>query len=81
MDWVLTNAQYELLLCDAPVIIYDRDEDTPKEHSKKEMDDLVARWNEKKKKEKNFQKQNILKLNNIVYKEMVLYRIISLFYI
>ena len=32
----------------------------------------------KKKKEKNFQKQNILKLNNI-YKEMVLYRIISLF--
>lgn len=52
MDWVLTNAQYELLLCDAPVIIYDRDEDTPKEHSKKEMDDLVARWNEKKKKEK-----------------------------
>ncbi|WP_368109380.1 hypothetical protein [Bacteroides salyersiae] len=52
MDWVLTNAQYELLLCDAPVIIYNRDDDTPKEHSKKEMDDLVARWNEKKKKEK-----------------------------
>lgn len=52
MDWVLTNAQYELLLCDAPVIIYKRDDDTPKEHSKKEMDDLVARWNEKKKKEK-----------------------------
>lgn len=52
MDWVLTNAQYELLLCDAPVIIYDRDDGTPKEHSKKEMDDLVARWNEKKKKEK-----------------------------
>lgn len=52
MDWVLTNAQYELLLYDAPVIIYNRDDDTPKEHSKKEMDDLVARWNEKKKKEK-----------------------------
>lgn len=52
MDWVLTNAQYELLLCDAPVIIYNRDDDTPKEHCKKEMDDLVARWNEKKKKEK-----------------------------
>lgn len=52
MDWVLTNAQYELLLCDAPVIIYNRDDDTPKEHCKKEMDDLVTRWNEKKKKEK-----------------------------
>ncbi len=35
----------------------------------------------KRRKKKNFQKQNILKLNNIVYKEMVLYRIISLFYI
>lgn len=52
MDWVLTNAQYELLLCDAPVIIYDRGDDTPKEHSKKEMDDLVSKWKEKKKKEK-----------------------------
>lgn len=24
MDWVLTCAQYELLMCDAPIVVYDK---------------------------------------------------------
>lgn len=52
MDCVLTNAQYELLMCDAPIIVYSKDkEGKDRKHTRKEMDDLVKRWNEKKKRE------------------------------
>ena len=52
MDCVLTNAQYELLMCDAPIVVYSKDNDgKDKKHTQKEMDDLVKRWNETKNRE------------------------------
>lgn len=50
MDWVLTCAQYELLMCDAPIVVYDNDNNTgQKEHTAKEMEDLKRKWEEKRK--------------------------------
>ena len=44
MDWVLTCAQYELFMCDAPIVVYDNDNNTgQKEHTAKEMVDLKTR--------------------------------------
>lgn len=51
MDYVLTNAQYELLMCDAPFVSYNH-EDTEggeKKHTAKEMQELTRRWEEKRK--------------------------------
>ena len=30
MDWVLTNALYELLICDAPIVVYNNDDKVDK---------------------------------------------------
>ena len=50
MDWVLTCAQYELFMCDAPIVVYDNDNNTgQKEHTSKEMEDLKRKWEEKRK--------------------------------
>ncbi len=50
MDWVLTCAQYELFMCDAPIVVYDNDNNTgQKEHTAKEMEDLKRKWDEKRK--------------------------------
>ena len=40
MDWVLTCAQYELLMCDAPIVVYDKADTEQKTHTAKEMEDL-----------------------------------------
>lgn len=47
MDCVLTNAQYELFLCDSPLVVYDRP-DREKRHTAKEMDELKKKWEEKR---------------------------------
>ena len=50
MDWVLTCAQYELFMCDAPIVVYDNDNNTgQKEHTAIEMEDLNRKWEEKRK--------------------------------
>jgi hypothetical protein len=48
MDWVLSNAHLELLICDQPIISYKKQKDK-KEHTKKEMDDIMAKWEAKRK--------------------------------
>lgn len=48
MDWVLSNAQLELLICDQPLIVYKKSKDE-KKHTKKEMDDVMKKWEEKRK--------------------------------
>ena len=50
-DCVLTNAQYELLTIDQPLILYNHKEGTEK-HSAKEMEELAIRWQEKRKGQK-----------------------------
>ena len=44
MDWVLTCAQYELLMCDAPIVVYDKADTEQKTHTAKEMEDLKRKW-------------------------------------
>lgn len=48
MDWVLTNAQLELLICDQPLIVYKKSKDETK-HTKKEMNEVMRKWEEKRK--------------------------------
>lgn len=50
MDWVLSNAHLELLICDQPLIVYKKDKDKTT-HTKKEMDSVWAKWEEKRKKQ------------------------------
>lgn len=47
MDWVLTNAQLELLICDQPLIVYKKSKDETK-HTKKEMNEVMRKWEEKR---------------------------------
>lgn len=50
MDWVLTYAQYELLVCDAPVVVYDNvDNVEGKAHTAKEMEEMKKNWEAKRK--------------------------------
>nr|DAW96502.1 MAG TPA: hypothetical protein [Bacteriophage sp.] len=49
MDWVLTCAQYELFMCDAPIVVYDKADTEQKTHTAKEMEDLKRKWEEKRK--------------------------------
>lgn len=59
MDWVLTCAQYELFMCDAPIVVYDNDNNTgQKEHTANEMEDLKRKW-EAKRKEQEMKGQRI----------------------
>lgn len=51
MDWVLTNAQLELLISDQPIISYKREKDDKGKHTKKEMDDIMKKWEEKRKRQ------------------------------
>lgn len=50
MDWVLTNAQLELLICDQPIIVYKKSKGEVK-HTRREMDDAMRKWEEKRKKQ------------------------------
>lgn len=49
MDWVLSNAHLELLICDQPIISYKKRNDDKPNHTKKEMDSIMAKWKEKRK--------------------------------
>ena len=48
MDWVLSHAQLELLIYDQPIVSY-RKKDDKNGHTKKEMDDMMAKWEAKRK--------------------------------
>lgn len=48
MDWVLSNAHLELLISDQPFVSYKKQKDE-KKHTKKEMDDIMAKWEAKRK--------------------------------
>lgn len=65
MDWVLTNALYELLICDAPIVVYNNDDKTDKGmHTSKEMKELTRKW-EAKRKEQEAKGQRI-SLNDFI---------------
>lgn len=49
MDWVLTNAQYELFIYDCPLVLYKKTDSKEKRHTAKEMAELTRRWEERKK--------------------------------
>ena len=58
MDWVLTCAQYELLMCDAPIVVYDKVDAEKKTHTAKEMEEL-KRTGEAKRKEQEMKGQRV----------------------
>ena len=64
MDWVLTCAQYELLMCDAPIVVYDKADTEQKTHTAKEMEDLKRKWEEKRKEQE--MKGQRLSLNDFI---------------
>ena len=51
--WGYSSAQIDLMVADQPLVVYPKTkkEGGPKNHTKKEMDDLYDRWMEKKKNE------------------------------
>lgn len=49
MDWVLTNAQYELLIYDCPLVMYKKSDTHDSKHTAKEMAELTRHWEERKK--------------------------------
>lgn len=49
--WGYTKAQIELMTIDRPLVVY-KDKDKKPVHTKKEMDDLMKQWEEKKRKER-----------------------------
>lgn len=61
MDWVLTCAQYELLMCDAPIVVYDKADTEQKTHTAKEMEDLKRKWEEKRKEREEKRKEREMK--------------------
>ena len=48
MDWVISNAQLELLICDQPLIVYDKAKNGEAKHTKREMEDAMKKWEEKR---------------------------------
>ena len=49
MDWVLSNAHLELLISDQPFVSYKKQKEDKPNHTKMEMDDLMAKWEAKRK--------------------------------
>lgn len=47
--WGYTSAQIDLMVADSPIIVYNKDKKKDKygtkKHTKREMDELVAKWN------------------------------------
>ena len=58
---VMTIAQVELLSCDTPIVVYGRDKE---KYSKKEVDEMVAKW--KKKREEDKAKGKKFSLNGFI---------------
>lgn len=49
--WVHTSAQVDLMAIDTPIVVYNRKKDGEVKHTKKEMDDVMAKWEAKRKKQ------------------------------
>lgn len=49
--WIHTSAQIDLIAIDAPLVVYNRKKDGEVKHTKKEMNDIMAKWAEKRKKQ------------------------------
>lgn len=47
--WVHSSAQIDLMAIDVPVVDYRRKKDGEAKHTKKEMDDVMAKWAAKRK--------------------------------
>ena len=48
--WGYSSAQIDLMTIDQPLVVYPKDDDNkPKEHTQKKMDDFYERWAAKKK--------------------------------
>lgn len=46
--WVHTSAQIDLMAIDVPVVNYKRSRDGDAKHTKKEMNDVMAKWEAKR---------------------------------
>lgn len=47
--WVMTSAQIDLMTIDIPIVVYKTEKDN-NNHTKKEMNDLMTQWEEKRRK-------------------------------
>ena len=47
--WVHSSAQIDLMAIDVPVVVYKKDKGDKPKHTKKEMDDIMAKWEAKRK--------------------------------
>lgn len=48
MDWGISNAHLELLICDQPLISYKKNKSEKGNHTKKEMDNIMEQWKAKR---------------------------------
>ena len=46
--WVHTSVQVDLMAIDTPMVVYDRKKDNKANHTRKEMDDVMAKWKAKR---------------------------------
>lgn len=46
--WVHSSAQIDLIAIDAPMVVYDRKKDGEAKHTRKEMNDVMAKWKAKR---------------------------------
>ena len=46
--WVHSSAQIDLIAIDAPMVVYDRKKDGEVKHTRKEMNDVMAKWRAKR---------------------------------
>lgn len=47
----MTSAQIELLAIDVPLVVYNNNKNSEVKHTKKEMNNLLNQWEEKRKKQ------------------------------
>lgn len=47
--WIHTSAQIDLIAIDAPIVVYNRRKDGEAKHTRKEMADVMAKWEAKRK--------------------------------
>lgn len=47
--WVHSSVQIDLMAIDTPMVSYNRKKDNGGNHTKKEMDDMLAKWEAKRK--------------------------------
>ena len=49
--WIHSSAQIDLLAIDIPIVVYKKDNGDNANHSKKEMNNLMAKWEAKRAKQ------------------------------